>query len=153
MATLNGHKKLQITSPFQWVLSRTSFMAVSDSELRKNCIQMFLFYETECFMKRVFMALLPLHEYFHNLWKHFNGSQEYLLLIHSRKSSTNLITTRRPSNQLLLFEAAQIKSNILVKHNGTVGRLKPCKIRVEGAWKSGKGRGRTMLNPAVAWKC
>ncbi len=34
----------------------------------------------------------------------------------------------------------QIKSNILVKHNGTVERLKPCKIRVEGAWKSGKGR-------------
>ncbi len=34
----------------------------------------------------------------------------------------------------------QIKSNILVKHYGTVGRLKPCKIKVEGAWESGKGR-------------
>ncbi len=33
----------------------------------------------------------------------------------------------------------QINSNILVLHNGTAGRLKPCKIRVEGAWESGKG--------------
>ncbi len=33
----------------------------------------------------------------------------------------------------------QIKSDTLVKHNGTVRHLKPCKIRVEVAWESGKG--------------
>ncbi len=28
-----------------------------------------------------------------------------------------------------------IKSNLLVKHNGTFGRFKSCKIRIEIAWK------------------
>ncbi len=31
------------------------------------------------------------------------------------------------------FRSIQIKPNVLVKHNGTVGRLKPCLIRIEGA--------------------
>ncbi len=29
----------------------------------------------------------------------------------------------------------------MVKYNGTVGRLKPCKMLIEGAWESGKGTG------------
>ncbi len=32
-----------------------------------------------------------------------------------------------------------IEPHILVTHIGTVGRLTPCSIRVEGAWESGKG--------------
>ncbi len=43
-------------------------------------------------------------------------------------------------NAFYIFFVFQIKSNILVKHNGTVGRLKLCKIKVEGVWESGKGR-------------
>ncbi len=33
-----------------------------------------------------------------------------------------------------------ITSNPLVKYNGTVRRLKPCKIKIEGAWEARKRR-------------
>ncbi len=44
----------------------------------------------------------------------------------------------------------QIRSNKLVKHEGTGGRRKPCNIKIEGAWKSRKGKDNTMLSPGVA---
>ncbi len=37
-------------------------------------------------------------------------------------------------------KSLKIKSNLLVKYNGTVGRLKPCRIRIEGAWEQRKER-------------
>ncbi len=33
-----------------------------------------------------------------------------------------------------------LKLNLLVNYNGTVRHLKACKIRIEGAWESRKGR-------------
>ncbi len=45
---------------------------------------------------------------------------------------------------------ADLKSDLLAKYNGTVRRLKPSKIKIEGAWELRKGRGRTMLRPGVA---
>ncbi len=42
----------------------------------------------------------------------------------------------------------QLKSNLMVKHNSTVGRLKPCKLKIEGAWESRKGREQG--NPCLA---
>ncbi len=38
-----------------------------------------------------------------------------------------------------------IKSNLLVNYNGTVGSLKPCKIKIVGALESRKGRGHGEL--------
>ncbi len=43
--------------------------------------------------------------------------------------------------------SVQLKSNLLVKYNG---RLKPCKIKIEGAWQSRKGTGKAMPSPGVA---
>ncbi len=43
------------------------------------------------------------------------------------------------------------KSNLLVKYNGNAGRLKPFKIRIEGAWESRKVREQG--KPWVAWWC
>ncbi len=34
----------------------------------------------------------------------------------------------------------EFKSNLSVKYNGTVRRLKPFKIKIEGAWESRKER-------------
>ncbi len=50
----------------------------------------------------------------------------------------------------MVAKIKSIDSNILVKHDGTVGHLKPCKIREEGAWESGKGTGKTILSPGIA---
>ncbi len=35
---------------------------------------------------------------------------------------------------ILLSILTQIKSTLLVKYNGTVMRLKPCEMKIEGAW-------------------
>ncbi len=45
-------------------------------------------------------------------------------------------------NKLRRTLVLRIKSNLLVKYNGTVRRLKPSQIKIEGAWESKKGRGQ-----------
>ncbi len=40
----------------------------------------------------------------------------------------------------LAYVSYQTKSNLLVKYNDTVRHLKPCKIKIKGAWESSKVR-------------
>ncbi len=41
-----------------------------------------------------------------------------------------------------MLTSNQITSNILVKHNGTVGRLKPCKMKLKEHGSQGRGGNR-----------
>ncbi len=49
---------------------------------------------------------------------------------------------------------SRIKANPLVQYNGTVGRLREYKKNWRSVGvKKGKGTGKIMLSPGVAWKC
>ncbi len=52
------------------------------------------------------------------------------------------------------FRVRITKSNLLVKHNGTAGRHRPCKKELKEHESQGREENRkTMLSPCVAWKC
>ncbi len=67
-------------------------------------------------------------------YTNFDVGYEFKLIV-----SMSLYTIYELSLQVQV-KVVDIKSNLVVKYNGMVGRLKPCRIKIEGAWESRKGR-------------